>query len=192
MRRRPLRLIDLMTLVVAVALTLVSPTIVKALIPVAFHHNWSRRLYVDLVSALVMIWWTVALVLLLPSRGGPGRRRVFLGYGNAAIVAAAVTVLFLAVRQIPVILLYAMKPVPGPYGLFKSQVFVILEHAPDASASAIVAAWTILGLTGTGRHPSNWFERLGCLVGWIWIVLAFLNLIVMNAPIPWLTRNGIN
>jgi hypothetical protein len=58
-RRRPLHLLDLMALVAAVALTLVSPAIMKAIIPAASYQVWDRRQYVPHLAALVLIWWIV-------------------------------------------------------------------------------------------------------------------------------------
>jgi hypothetical protein len=186
-----LRLLDLMALVAAVALTLVSPAIMKAIIPAASHHNWDRRQYVPHLAALVMIWWTAALVPLVLCGAGPSLRRVIRSYGCAAILASLTTALFLVLRQAPAVILLATGVGSSPLGLFKPRLFDILEHAPDASAASVVAVWTILALTGTGRRPSNWLERLGCVMGWMWIVMGLLSLIVWIAPIPWLMRSGI-
>jgi hypothetical protein len=59
--RRPLRVLDLMALVAAVAMTLISPSVMKAIIPTDSHNNWDRRQYVAHLVALVMIWWSAAL-----------------------------------------------------------------------------------------------------------------------------------
>ncbi len=190
-RHRPVHLIDLMALFAAVALTLVSPGIMKAIIPAASHHNWDRRQYLAHLAALVMIWWTVALVPLVPSGDRRGLRRILRGYGSAAILAAATTALFLLLRQVPAVILLATGAGSSPLGLFKPRLFDILEHAPDASAASVVAVWTILALTRTGRRPSNWFERLGCIVGGTWIVMAFLSLLIWIVSIPWVITSGI-
>jgi hypothetical protein len=190
-RHRPLHLLDLMAMVAAVALTLVSPAIMKAIIPADAHHNWDRRQYLAHLAALVMIWWTVTLVPLVLFGNGRGLRRIIRGYGCAAILAAATTALFLVLRQAPAVMLLATGAGSSPMGLFKPRLFDILEHAPDASAASVVAVWTILALTGTGRRPSNWFERLGCLVGWTWIVMGFLSLIIWIVSIPRVMRSGI-
>jgi hypothetical protein len=191
-QRRPLHLLDLMALVVAVALTLVSPAIMKAIIPAASHHNWDRRQIVTHLAALVMIWWTATLVPLVLSGAHPGLPRVIRSYGCSAILAPAITALFLVLRQAPEVILEATGVGSAhQWGLFRPRLFDILEHAPDASAASVVAVWTILALTGTGRWPSNWFERLGCLVGWTWIVLGLLIPTVWLGPIPWLMRSGI-
>ena len=189
--RRPLHLLDLMALVAAVAFTLVSPAIMKAIIPATSHHNWDRRQYLAHLAALVMIGWTVTLVPLVLSGGRRDLRRIFRGYGCAAILAAATTVSFLLLRQAPAVILLATGVGSSPLGLFKPRLFDILEHAPDASAASVIAAWTTLALTGTGRRPSNWFERLGCAMGWMWIVMGFLSLIIWIVSIRWVMTSGI-
>ena len=190
-RRRPLMLLDLMLLIAAIALTLVSPGIMKAIIPVESHHNWDRRQYVAHIAALIAFWWTAALVPLILSWARADLRRISRNYGYAAILASTITALFLVVRQAPAVFLLLFTAGWSPSGLFGPRLFDILEHAPTASAAAVVAVWTILALTGAGRNPTNWFERLGCLVGWIWIALAFLIMVVWYAPFTWLTTSGI-
>ena len=87
-RRRPLHLLDLMALVAAVALTLVSPAIMKAIIPAASYKFWDRRQYVPHLAALVLIWWTATLVPVVLCGACPGLRRVIRSYGCAAILAS--------------------------------------------------------------------------------------------------------
>ena len=189
--RRAVHLLDLMALVVAVAFTLVSPGIMKAIIPADSHHNWDRRQYLAHLAALAMIGWTVALLPVVLSGGRRGIRRIVRGYGCAAVLAAAVASCFLLLRQVPAVILLASGSAPSPLGLFSPRLFDILEHAPDASAASILTAWTILALTGAGRRPSTWSERLGCLMGGAWILLGFLSLVIWFVPIPWVGRSGL-
>lgn len=189
-RRRPLYLLDLMALVAAVALTLVSPTVMSAIIPAESYHTWDRRQYVSQLAALVVISWTATLVPVVLS-AMHSRRRALRSYGNAAVLASAMTALFLVLRQALAVILLATGVGAAPMGIIESRLFDILENAPDASAASVVAVWTILASTRTGRRPSNWFEWLGCLVGWTWIVISILTSIVWISPIPWLIRSGI-
>jgi hypothetical protein len=186
-----LHLLDLMALVAAVALTLVSNAILKAIIPAANHHNWDRRQYLAYLAALVMIWWTAALVPLVLFGNLLRLRRIMRSYGCAAIIAAATAVLFLVARQAPAVILLASGHGSSPMGLFEPRLFDILEHAPDASGAAVIGVWTILALTGAGRPPANWFEWLGCLAGLIWIILGFLSLLIWVVSIPWVMTSGI-
>lgn len=188
---RPLHLLDLMALVAAVALTLVSPAIMKAIIPAEDHHNWDRRQYLTHLAALIIIWWTMILVPLVLSGGRRGLRRAIRGYGSAAILAAATASLFLVLRQVPAVILLLTGAASSPMGTFRPRLFDILEHAPDASAASVLAVWILFMLTGTGRRPSNWFERLGCAVGWTWILLGFSTLIIWVVSIRWVMTSGI-
>lgn len=188
-RHRPLRLLDLMALVAAVALTLISPRIMKAIIGNSSLHNWDRRQYVAHLTALVMIWWTLALVP--PVLSGVRLRRAIRNYGRAAILASATAALLLVLRQAPVVLLLALTVGWSPTGLFPPRLFDVMEHAPDTAAAAVVVAWTVLALTGAGRRPSNWLEQLGCHLGATWILLGILTLLVYFVPIPWLRTSGI-
>lgn len=188
---RPLYLLDLMALVAAVALTIIAPGVMKAIIPAESHHNWDRRQYLAHLAALVMIEWTITLVPLLLIGGRRRLRRTIRNYGSAAILAPAMALLFLVARQVPAVILIAAGAASSPLGLFSTRLFDILEHAPDASAVAVVTAWTILALTRLGRWPTNWFERLGCLFGWTWIVMGVLSLLIWIVSIPWVIRSGI-
>ncbi len=190
--RRPLRLLDLMALVAAVALTLVSPGIMKAIIPAESLRVWDRRQYVAHLGALVLVWWTICLVPAVLSGAGSRLRRAARDYGAAAILSATTATLFLLVRQVPaVIVLAAGLGTVSSEELFQRRLFDIMEHAPDSCASAVAAGWVILAITGVGRRPSNWLGQLGCLAGWMWIVIGLLSLIVYIAAIPWLTTSGI-
>jgi hypothetical protein len=181
----------MMALVAAVALTLVSPAIMRSIIPAESHHNWDRRQYCVHLAALIMGWWTAALVPLVFSGAIPSLRRVVRSYGCAAILASATAVCFLVVRQAPAVIFVAVGAGASPLGLFKPRLFDILEHSPDACAAAVVAVWTMLALTRRGRRSSNWLERLGCVVGLIWILMGFVSLLVWIVPIPWLMTSGI-
>ncbi len=99
--------------------------------------------------------------------------------------------MFLVLRQAPAVILLAMGQGSSALGLFKPRLFDVLDRAPDAFGASVVTVWTILALTRTGRWPSNWAERLGCLVGWTWIAMGVLIPSVWIGPIPWLMRSGI-
>ena len=65
--RRPLRLLDLMALVAAVALTLVAHPLMKAVVPADSHDTWDRRQYVVHLISLVLSFWTATLLALVLS-----------------------------------------------------------------------------------------------------------------------------
>src|SRR4051812_36404767 len=85
--RRPVRLLDLMALVAAVALSLTSPAILGAIIPAGSHAAWDRRPYVVHLTSLVLFWWTAALVVLLLIEPRPPLRRSCRRPGHAAPLA---------------------------------------------------------------------------------------------------------
>src|SRR5262249_30052960 len=143
------------------------------------------------LAALVMIWWTMTLAPLVLSGDRRGLRRAIRGYGSAAVLAAATTAMFLVMREVPAVILLLTGAGSSPMGSFKPGGFEGLEHAPDASAASVIAVWVMLALTGTGRRPSNWFERLGCIMGWTWIAMGFLSLLIWIVSIPWVITSGI-
>jgi hypothetical protein len=180
-----------MALLAAVALTLVSPGIMKAIIPANSYARWDRPQYITHLTALVMLWWTLTLAALAFAGRHLRLRRALGSYGFAAMVVSALAVLFLVLRQAPALILHATGMGSYGLGLFYSRVFDILEHAPDAVGASIAAAWTVLAVTRTGRWSSNWFERLGCILGWAWIVIGLLVPFVWGHPIDWLKWSGI-
>jgi hypothetical protein len=184
-RARPyaLHLLELTALVAAAALTFVSPAIMRAIVPPADRGILAGREFLAHLAALVVIWWTAAFVPLALWVPGPAVRRVFRNYGRAAILASTTTLLFLVFEKAP----SAVLPVLG-VGFSTGWLYFLLDHAPVAAGAAVVAVWTILAFTGIGRRPSNWLDRLGCVVGWTWIVLGILVSIVWIVPISWLSR----
>lgn len=190
--RRPLRVLDLMALVAAVALSLISPAVMKAIIPAESHHNWDRRQYFAHLAALILIGWTAALIPPMLAAGRSRLGQVCRNYGSASAIASIVAALLLCLRQIPAILMILSTGATNPMGLFYPRLFDILEHAPDASAAAIVAAWALLSLSGMGLRPANWFDRLCALVGGAWILMGVLVVpLIWYTPVKWLTTSGL-
>jgi hypothetical protein len=79
----------------------------------------------------------------------------------------------------------------NPLGLIYPRLFDVMEHAPDACAAAVLSAWSLLALSGTGVRPSNWLEKLCFLVGTIWVLMGLSVQLVWVTTIPWLNRSGI-
>jgi hypothetical protein len=99
--------------------------------------------------------------------------------------------LLLALRQVPpTLLLWAtVGPSSDPIrNLLFSRLFNVVHGAPDVAATAIVAVWLILALSGAGRRPSNWLEIVGCILGYLWIVWYLLSYFLMFVTWPWLSR----
>ena len=178
-----------MALIALVALTLISPTIMKAIIPRNNQATWDRRQYIVHLVSLVLLWWTAILAALVLNNSRSDLQRACRRPGPAAIFAAGTAFLYLAVQQLAVSLVWVFgwpqRLVPYYW------VFNILEHAGDAAGVSVAAVWVILALIKTERHSTNWLESLGRAVGWIWISWGLLNHLVWFAPIPWLTGKGI-
>ena len=193
---RPWRLLDLMGLVAAVAFTLVSPSLMKAIIPAKSHDSWDRRQFVLHLAAMILAWWTATLLVLALYDPREQFRERCRTPGIAAVVAVAAALVFLGLRQVVTALVMTghqlasgIKPDGGILSF--GWLFGILERAPDSAGSAIVAAWLVLGITRAGRSDSSRIGRLGRVLAWAWLLVALLSFLVWRLPIPWLTRSGI-
>jgi hypothetical protein len=189
--RRPVRLLDLMALVAAVALTLVSHPLMKAVVPADSHDTWDRRQYVIHLASLVLSFWTATLFALVLSGPRAEIRRACRCPGHAALFAVAAAFSFLAVQQVVTALILAGIVGWPPRMVRFFWAFNVLEPAADASAASVIAVWLILALTRTGRASSSWLDRLGCALGLIWILWGLVNHLVGFLPIRWLQTSGI-
>jgi len=185
--RRPVRLLDLMALVAAAALTLTTPAIIREITPA----YWGDRpLYVIHIINLSLVWWTAILSSMALVDYRSQRNQNGIGAGHAALFAVMATLSFLGLDQLASAVL---KTSFGWAGATPKYFWVlgILQTFAYPAGAAIIAAWLILWLTKTGRRPSNWLDRLGFIVGLIWIFLAPTNRLVWVLPIPWLKIIGL-
>ncbi len=189
--RRPVRLLDLMALVAAVALTLVAHPLMKAVVPADSHETWDRRQYVVHLASLVLSFWTATLLALVLTGPRAEFRRACRSPGHAALFAVAASFSFLSVQQVVTALVLGGIVGWPPRMIRLYWVFNVLEPAADASAASVIAVWLILALTRTGRASSGWLDRLGCALGLIWILWGLANHLVWHLPIPWLQTSGI-
>ena len=187
--RRRLLLLDLMAVVAGVALTLISPAIMRTIIGAKMLLSWDRRQYVEHLGSLVLFWWTAMLVVLVLIISHRNLRRVVRQPGHAAVVAVAVAFALLGVQQ--AVSALAMAAVAGWPGSKYFWVFAILERAGEASGAAVAAVWVILAVTGARRTSSDWFDRLCCGVGLVWVLWGLAHLLVWHLPITWLTTSGV-
>jgi hypothetical protein len=188
---RPVRVLDLMALVAAVALTLITPTIMKAIIPAKSHHNWDRRQYVVHLASLGLFWWTASLTSLIVVESWPHFRRTFRQRGPAALFAVVAAFVFIGLEQVAWALVLGGVVGWRPGMVKYYWLFNILERGGSAAGASVFAVWLLLAVTKAGRGPSNWLDRAGCAVGLIWIFWGLVNNMVYWLPIPWLTRSGI-
>ena len=191
--RRPVRLLDLMILVAAVAWTLVSPRIMNAIIPAQSLPTWDRRQYVHHLGSLVLLGWTASFAILTLGDAARRGRRSLRGYAPAAMVAVLTSGLFLLALQIPVMILLVVTGggASQTNGIVWTRLFTVLQMAPSTHAGAILAVWSLLWLTRLGRRPTHWLDWSTYLLGWLWIMAEFLSMLIYYLPIPWLTHSGI-
>jgi hypothetical protein len=187
--RRPILLLDLMALVAAVALTLISPAIMRTIIGAESLRSWDRRQYVEHLGSLILLWWTAMLLMLVFAISRSKFRRTYREPGHAAVLAVGAACLLLFAKQ--AVSALAMATVAEWSSSKYFWVFSILELAPDASGASVVAVWLILAITGAGRRSSDWFDRLCCSAGLIWISWALTHQLVWHLPITWLKHSGL-
>jgi hypothetical protein len=172
-RRSRLRLLSLMTLVAAVALTLaVTPSLMKLITTPLSGWLWDERLYYQISLALTS--WTPILALIAAIRGRSRFRRASRSYGTSAVLAAAAAMVVLLVKRLiatipgtPRGLPILAQPMPG--SSFSPALLRLVIDAPEGAMTAIIAAWLILVLTRAGRGPSDWFDGLCLFFGLLWV-----------------------
>jgi hypothetical protein len=175
-RRRPLRLIHLIVMVatVAVALTL-TPFLMKVIEQPFAGWDWDERLYHQI--SLTLTFWTPILALIAAIGNRYRVRRASRSYGTSAVFAAAAAIILLLVKGV----IEAIPGFPGGAPIIASSLSHfspaarrLVNEAPEGASAAIVAVWSVLALTGAGRRPSDWFDRICFLLGLLW-VLWFLG-----------------
>lgn len=180
-----------MALVATVAFTLISPAIMRAILPAEVHHTWNRSQYLTELTSLVLFWWTATIAYLMVAGSRRDLRRACRGSGYAAIVAVASAFLVLGAHQIPTALLHQ-----GVYGWTPKMLkyywlLEILDYAPNACGVSVVSVWLILALTKAGRYPSNWLDRLGFAVGVLWVMGSVIAHLSGYLRFQWLRSSGI-
>ena len=191
-QRRPLRLIHLMALVAALAVTLVVPPFLMKLIsqPILSGWGWGEQLAYK--TSLALTFWTptiavIAVIVVIRNRSRVGR--VSRSYGTSAVVAEAAAIFLLSIRGLSSQLLgwylRGIPVFPDTESYFNPNTWRLVSDAPAAAAAATVAAWLILALTGVGRRPSDWFDRFCLLFGLLWVFFYVGRDLVLNPPWLW-------
>lgn len=188
--RRPFRLIDAMGVILAVALSLMAPAMMKGIIPARSHATWDRRQYVVNIASLSLAAWTSTLTALV-GIGTPERlRRSARRPGHAALFAATGGLLLAAVHQ--VIVTGFDRAFGGAAGrLPYRELWQVLGYAPPVAGASVCAAWLTLFLTRAGRRPAGALDWLGLVVGALWLLAWLMERMVDLVPFPWLTTSGI-
>jgi hypothetical protein len=169
-QHRHLRLLHLMALVAAVALTfLITPTPMKLIAEPSTNLFWDEWLFYQI--SLTLTFWTPILALIAAIGNRFRFRRASRSYGTAAVFAAAAAIIVLLVKR----LIGAFPGSPRGVSLsvlrpdFSPAARRLVADAPEGATAAIVAVWLILAFTGAGRRPSDWFDRVCFLFGLLWI-----------------------
>jgi hypothetical protein len=186
-----MRLIHLMVLVAAAALTLVIPQALMNLImePRLGWEPWTRLAY---KTSLALTFWTpivalIAVIVAIRTHSRVGR--VGRSYGTAAIFAAASAIFLLFVRGLSSALLswyrYGLPVFRHPDDYVNLTARRLAHDAPAAAAAAIIAVWLILALTGAGRRPADWFDRFCLLFGLLWVLWYLGRDLMLRTPWFW-------
>jgi hypothetical protein len=190
LRRFPLRLVHLMALVAAVAVTLVvAPALLKAIMKPLSGMGPQEVLFHT--TSLALILWTPILAVIAVIRNRSRLRRASRSYGTSAVFAAASAVCLLLVHGLIATWLgsfrgFSVFRVTGS-SLKLMAIQLVGYRAPPSSATAIIAVWLILALTGAGRKPSGWLEILSFLFGLLWVLWYFVGYLVLYyTKLPWL------
>jgi hypothetical protein len=189
--RLPFRLLHLMSLVAAIALTLtVPPAFMKAVMrsfgPVS---SWNRAMYLDGVITLALVTWTAVLAPSVLVAYRSRLREAARSYATSAVFASGSALGFLfAARTVQTLTRWWRTGWPIEWYFLDTWLQVLggmLHEIPGIPAAAIVAVWSTLVLTGVGRKPSGWLEFSYLIFGSCWILWALGGNLVYLINIPW-------
>ena len=125
-----------------------------------------------LVVASVLLYWTVALLILRFRQPRPPWRRLRRQAGFLACLA----ILFAVLNQ------FALGAhvlfVPSANQRFHVRGFILGLAATHLIAPAVVTAWVTLAVSGGWKPAADWVDSLGRLIGMTWLMLYGLSLVV--------------
>lgn len=152
-----------------------------------------RRLWIAAISSLpassiFLLCWTVAVILLRLRGPRPRRQHLWCQPGFLACVAVA----FVFVGKSVVLgLLYAISILLAPrhhipnftvQGFVREFTLVLFtaRYAPQMNVgSAVLLAWFVTYAAGRCRPETSWVDRLGRVVGVVWVFLSLLAVSTM-------------
>jgi hypothetical protein len=188
---RPLRLLHLMVLVGAVA---VSCYVVPALVGASHaglgsnifspYSRWDR--FIELASTTLILWAFLlsGFTLVLSCRS---LRRAGRSYGTAAVFAAAISVVALAFHRVIVdgantalgVGARALHPINETLA---GDFLTILNDAPGTMAAAILAVWSILAMIRAGRRPAGGLGVLNVCFATVCLLWGLLGDLMYLVP----------
>ncbi len=80
---------------------------------------------------------------------------------------------------------YGRPAFPSPDSYFSPDARRVAIDAPAAAAAATIAVWLTLALTGVGRKPADWFDRLCLLFGLLWVLWYLGRDLMLITPSLW-------
>jgi hypothetical protein len=129
-------------------------------------------------SFWILLWLSLAQIPLgLRAADRPFRRL----WQTPGMIAAAIITLVLTLATFEALKALSVSPSPGSLA---SVTYYSLEmlSAPRMYGLPLVASWATLALSGSWRPEATWRDRLGRILGWLWItawavlkVLAWLG-----------------
>jgi hypothetical protein len=182
--RRPFRLLHLMALIAAVALTLVIPSALMKVImqPLSC---WGPQEQLAYKTSLALTFWSPILAILAVISNRSALAQASRSYGSSAILAAATAIFVLFVRGLHSTLLgyfHGVSFFPDSGSYYGPTARCLVADAPAAAAAATVAVWLVLALTGAGQRPSDWFDRFCFFFGLLWLLRYLGRALILALP----------
>lgn len=120
--------------------------------------------------------WTLGWLALRLRSPRPSRRRLWAQPGAFAALAALLAVFWQAGIESTWLIWFPLAA-HGSIGEPAAQVAyqmlsTALDRSPDMAACGIVAGWAALALGGRFRAAPSWLDRLGRVLGMLWIALS--------------------
>ncbi len=134
------------------------------------------RLYEDVAAILCISGTGLAMTTFRPRQGMLNRGR----FGPGHLASALTAIGFIAaIGDLVFLNLRVIVPASTPYQIVRSIAGFSVNLgalwkwlAPQITAS-IVGAWVVLVLSSSWRRPIDFFDRMGCWTGYLWISLLF-------------------
>ncbi len=176
----------------AIALSLGTPAVIKAAVPIESRRTLVHHAYAEYIAALVLYCWTAVFISLWLADRRANLRQGCREAGPAALVAIAVFFLLLLVQQAALTLVDIGIGRGWPQVLREYHgAIILLSRSSEGCGAAVVGAWSILVVSGSGQRPSDWFSWSASVLGGLWVLLAVVQPMIYYLPIPWIKQIGI-
>lgn len=173
-RRPPLRfsLLDVMALIAAVALSLISRSLLRATIAPESYEIYDRRQFAVLMGTLNLLIWTLIPFLLTMPGWWRSPVRTVSSPGRLALLAIALASVLLAISIAAWVTTLEVTSGKGRAVADYYWLFAWLLEMANHAGMVVAAAWMTLALTGRWMPEPSWSDRWGRVVGGLWIGLG--------------------